>query len=1127
MPEDDKQILVDLLIEASKLEHCLLDAYLYTAAAMKSTPQEFAQLDDGRDNRRRAIQFERARLWKQVIFEITHEEMLHLHYVQTLLRSLGVRPSFALPDRDPTTGTWVMPDWRAKLGTDPVDGGQGVHIPVEGPTLDNLRRFVLYEATDALQDLDPFGAEARTLFRSLADLELSLRLETMLLNVPDDKADAARVALSDLYAELLPADAADAPPLGADQLELAGTEAITFQSIADLYNEQIVPRFQQAFDEGWVREADRDVVNELQGPDAAEGFLPVKDVYRDKNFEKQSESNTQRPLIGIESVDDIIKEIVEEGEGATDFVPSARALLAKVEEIGTKAYIEAVLADEDPDTETPPWFAQGQLVRTSHLYRFAILLAGIEDETELCRRAGTTFEPARRPLTLAPSSPLEPLAGEVSQQFNACYLVLVSWLSRMYEIQDWLADKPRRLSIEMLASWPLMSMGIRPLLELASFLPVDRRSLFRLEDAWMPSEGPSRELLALWQSPDRSQDLVDQMDALAVSTLARIAEWADGWRPVVADGDEASANASAMMTARLEELGHLQEFAKEFPFRTAGGYSDRVPDLTYVQLHPNGPDYTEDPTMWSGPSTPGTAPPLFKESLVLRVRFAGWGLVQLATDPDPTFDESGVTGTHMLHAADGDRRFNRALVWQVEDPATTIDRGPRGVVPPLGVDVVDAALCVVPAEGTAAYAPLQVLNSTGAVQASGLQQVVQLQGIDDVLVLPGPTLTAGGTPIRLTLRSKDGAVPALNGLNHVVSQDGEAIDPFILSMSVDGTNGSTPLPLFQREVFNTGKTFLDMSPLQRLDSARRPSFDGANNVPDWARNVVPEDFRSSLGGPDFASSWLLSRAEALGGALVDGLGAHGGEDSATAWTQGDVDEVISLAERLVRINLPSGTTVGWLGALLHYGHTVSGPQVCAEPNPVLSVFESQTGIPLALRDGDRGTNGRWLANYSLGVMDTDSIRNLVYGEVHIPVMAPGGAGGVKLQRTWDARADMAQVLADVTCHFDRPFWGAYEVNGMTRTTTLPDKTRITDTLDGSADAAGYGWTMTGIPDLVGFHAELVVTPGSGGSGSRLTFHVAFSAGSEAACVAGVGVFAWIAGAIPGAVSDTVSLVRAG
>ena len=43
--------------------------------------------------------------------------------------------------------------------------------------------------------------------------------------------------------------------------------------------------------------------------------------------------------------------------------------------------------------------------------------------------------------------------------------------------------------------------------------------------------------------------------------------------------------------------------------------------------------------------------------------------MQLATDPDPTFDEVGVTGTHMLHAADGDRRFDRALVWDADaDP---------------------------------------------------------------------------------------------------------------------------------------------------------------------------------------------------------------------------------------------------------------------------------------------------------------------------------------------------------------------------------------------------------------------------------------------------------------------------
>ena len=33
-----RQLLVDLLHEAAQLEHCLLDAYLYTASSIKSTP---------------------------------------------------------------------------------------------------------------------------------------------------------------------------------------------------------------------------------------------------------------------------------------------------------------------------------------------------------------------------------------------------------------------------------------------------------------------------------------------------------------------------------------------------------------------------------------------------------------------------------------------------------------------------------------------------------------------------------------------------------------------------------------------------------------------------------------------------------------------------------------------------------------------------------------------------------------------------------------------------------------------------------------------------------------------------------------------------------------------------------
>jgi Ferritin-like len=131
----DKDTLVKLLHEAAKLEHCLLDAYLYAACSLKSMPQEFAtvvvpqapaptttavvvpQESDAVDspkpneNKRRAIQYERVRAWKQSLLIAAREEMSHLHFVQCLLRALGEPPYFQLPERD-EQGAWLFPDWQ-------------------------------------------------------------------------------------------------------------------------------------------------------------------------------------------------------------------------------------------------------------------------------------------------------------------------------------------------------------------------------------------------------------------------------------------------------------------------------------------------------------------------------------------------------------------------------------------------------------------------------------------------------------------------------------------------------------------------------------------------------------------------------------------------------------------------------------------------------------------------------------------------------------------------------------------------------------------------------------------------------------------------------------------------------
>ena len=113
------------------------------------------------------------------------------------------------------------------------------------------------------------------------------------------------------------------------------------------------------------------------------------------------------------------------------------------------------------------------------------------------------------------------------------------------------------------------------------------------------------------------------------------------------------------------------------------------------------------------------------------MRFSGWGLVQMATDPDPPTDEVGCTGTHMLHAADGDRRFDRALIWQNKDPENTISRYPQKDLPILGVQCVDVSLVVTDGEAKAGYVPLHTMQSIGPVSAFGVQQDLEVEGVLD------------------------------------------------------------------------------------------------------------------------------------------------------------------------------------------------------------------------------------------------------------------------------------------------------------------------------------------------------------------------------------------------------------
>jgi hypothetical protein len=303
--------LVELLHQAAELEHCLLNSYLYAAASLRTLPGEFAQLLNGRENRRRAIQFERVRAWKQAILEVAHEEMLHLHYVQCLIRGLGAAPYLGLPPRDAHSGNWVIGAWTAHAGSEPPDPN-GTEVPVDRLTRANVRRFVLYESTDAVQDEDPFGSELTDLFSRLHDFELDFLLESLLVDINDEGEHAdLKEKLTQLYTNLSPAEAAARAEslLGAMDAGVSAAD-VRFQSIADLYTGHIQPLYQQAFEQGRVAD-NLELAGEFSDQNyAAEGFLPAPPVHRDKNFDQQAKDNFGQPLYDVKHIDDIIAEIV-------------------------------------------------------------------------------------------------------------------------------------------------------------------------------------------------------------------------------------------------------------------------------------------------------------------------------------------------------------------------------------------------------------------------------------------------------------------------------------------------------------------------------------------------------------------------------------------------------------------------------------------------------------------------------------------------------------------------------------------------------------------------------------------------------------------------------------------------
>jgi len=910
-----------------------------------------------------------------------------------------------------------------------------------------------------------------------------------------------------------------------------------FQSIRDLYLKGIEPLYNLAFENNWVRCSNQMLNDELFDPNYAGHtggrMVPIGPVTRSQRFARLMQKGADDPLRNFKAVDEIVRVILDQGEGVTGFRERALALLDQWRKSGTRPYAQALLQlSLSGGASLPEGCELQELLRQSHLYRFAMILQGMTAEQSASAPDGPAFLPCREPLNAGAIPELRQLADELPVQVNACYLVVTAWMSRVYETQNWLPDTSRRKAIEMVASWTLMSLAMRPLLELSSFLPCDCGQLFRPETAGAQS-AQAQQLLTVSGKTGRTEQDNIAIDDLAVAVLASTAAWAAQRISALRDAPVADP-AKRMILARLRGLSQLDEFARQFPYRVEGGYSDRMPTLKYRQAVRDSARYEEDPLQHRPPSEKPQDPPrphpLCCGTLVLRLRFSGWGLSQLATDPDPAGDEAGCSGITMLHAADGGRWFDRSILWQEASRRNAILRQPRDKLPPIGVTCSEIALLAANGPAQAGYTPLPGLQLPSVLQNSPVQQELAVSGLLEVLTLRTEEILGPGRKMRVDLKAKNGTQPAYIGLNHLVWQDCEPIDPFILSVEADpavqpGPSPGTPAAghaphvspslVLQREVFNQGLSMLEMDPLQRLLSARGPcgaEFNPAN-IPQWA--LPPQELLT----PGYPVSYLAQRAGALTDALPARLNA--GLDC-----QAEVDEAVSLAERLCLVAAPNPVALGWLRCMIHYAHTLSGDLALGSGlAEVFSSFAKRTAAPggpggLQLGVASNGSrdavNTRWLVNYGLGVMDVDALSNFVWGELYVPVTVQA-AGPIQLTSNWNFPAIMESAVAAVACQFSKPFWASYQVDGNIR--KLPAATgAITETLTPSPSSSSYSYTLSGLTGVQSFQGQFAAAV-SGGE-TTLAWTVAFTCVDTASAVTAVGFVAAAAQQMTAALTES-------
>jgi hypothetical protein len=210
--------------------------------------------------------------------------------------------------------------------------------------------------------------------------------------------------------------------------------------------------------------------------------------------------------------------------------------------------------------------------------------------------------------------------------------------------------------------------------------------------------------------------------------------------------------------------------------------------------------------------------------------------------------------------------------------------------------------------------------------------------------------------------------PAFEGRNHLVSEDGEPIDPFVIEVR-------TPLGgRVRRSV--VGIPVNDMTPRQRRGSGRYPVLGPSVTADAMYANLA------LLGrhDPAFAFRTPQEYTEDRLNRLEEQYAKLGEAERLSAVGASVAFRIRCLKEGLALFGEPDARTIRWTRYFFDVGyrHFVSG----ALEGNATSLGDYRP------REPDSSDSSRWLVSYRLGFFDTDALSACVSGTLLIPVNKP-------------------------------------------------------------------------------------------------------------------------------------------